>query len=464
MTNVTSAAFSAATTAYLQDQLQGKVFVPGDDGYDAGRLPWNLSYAAQLPALVVMAETAGDVAAAITFANEHVLAIAVQATGHGVIEPANDALLINTANLNGVTINPEEQTAYVEPGAVWGDVLAPAQEAGLAPLLGSSPGVGAVGYTLGGGMGWLARKYGLAADSVRYFDVITASGEQIRTSADENSDLFWGLCGGRSTFAVVTGMEIDLFPVTMVYGGSVIYPAALARPVLERYREWIETTPEELTTSVALRNIPEMPGVPEILQGKSVVMVRACYCGPMDEADAHFQTWQEGPDPIANFLGPMPFSQVAMISQDPVHPMPGYLTGIWLDNLNDDVLNTLIERTYVDGGPPPLVFSEVRHVAGAKGRHAADRNAIDHREESLILNVLGITPSPEAYEQVVAYTRDYMQGLHAHSQGVYPNFLEGPEAQKIFAEGFSPETYERLKNLKKRYDPQNRFRYGPGIE
>ena len=464
MTNVISAAFAAAGLEELREHVAGDVFAPGDEGFETGRSTWNLSYAAQVPALVIMAATAGDVAAAVRYANEHELGTAVQATGHGVIEPANGALLINTAAMKGVTIRPEEKTAYVEAGAVWGDVLAPAQEVGLAPLLGSSPGVGAVGYTLGGGMGWLVRKYGLAADSVRYFDVVTADGEQRRVSNDENSDLFWGLRGGRSTLAVVTGMEIDLFPVTMVYGGSIIYPAALARPILERYRDWIATTPEDLTTSVALMNVPAMPGVPEMLQGKSVVMVRACYCGPMEEAEEYFQTWQEGPEPIANFVGPMPFSQVAMISQDPEHPMPGYVTGIWLDTINDDVIETLCERTLVSEGPPPLVFSEVRHVSGAKGRHAADRNAIDHRQESLILNVLGITPSPEAYEQVVAYARDYMQELQAHSKGIYPNFIEGPEAQSVFAEGFTVETYERLKGLKEMYDPQNRFRYGPAFQ
>ncbi len=460
MTPSSNAVFDGGEFSKLGDQLEGMAYLPGDEGYDLARMPWNLSYAAQRPALVVKVANAADVAAAIDYANEQDLGIAVQGTGHGVIQLPNDALLINTADMTGVIVNPQAKTAYVEAGAIWGDVLGPAQEAGLAPLLGSSPGVGAVGYTLGGGMGWLVRKYGLAADSVRYFDVVTADGQQQRASASENSELFWGLRGGRSTFAVVTGMEINLVPVSMIYGGSMIYPAALARPVLERYRDWIATTPEELTSSVALMNVPEMPGIPEMLQGKSVIMVRACYCGAMGEAEDYFQTWQDGPEPIANFMGPMPFAQVAMISQDPEDPMPGYVTGIWLNALNDEVVGKLIDHTYVTDGPPPLVFSEIRHVGGAKGRVAPDSSAVDHRQESLILEILGITPTPELYEMVVGYANQFVQSLESYSCGVFPNFIEGPEAQKVITQAFSPEIYDRLKALKAQVDPQNRFRYG----
>lgn len=460
MTGNSTAVFNDGHLSQLQEQLAGAAFLPGDDGYDPARMPWNLSYAGQHPALVVMANNTADIVAAINFANEHDLGVALQATGHGVIQLANDALLINTVGMGGVTIAPGKKTAYVGAGAVWGDVLGQAQESGLAPLLGSSPGVGAVGYTLGGGMGWLARKYGLAADSVRYFDVVTADGQELRASADENSDLFWGLCGGRSTFAVVSGMEIDLFPVSMVYGGSIVYPAELARDVLERYRDWIATTPEELTTSVALMNLPPLPFIPEILRGKSVIMVRACYCGPLDEAEGHFQTWQEGPEPVANFLGPLPFSQVAMISQDPADPLPGYASGAWVRELDDEVLDALIAYSYPTQGPPPLVFSEVRHVGGAKGRVDPDSNAVGHRQESLVLELLGMTPSPEIYEQVVGYIGNLLQAIEPHLTGVYPNFIEGPEAQNLVAQAFSPEAYDRLKAIKAQYDPQNRFRYG----
>lgn len=460
MTHSSAAVFDGGQLAQLQEQLSGTVYQPEDEGYDTARMPWNLTFAAQHPALVVKAANTADIVAAMNFANEHDLGVALQATGHGITQLPNGALLINTADMTGVTIDPEAQTAYVEAGAIWGDVLGPAQEVGLAPLLGSSPGVGAVGYTLGGGIGWLTRKYGLAADSVRYFDVVTADGRQQRVSTTENSDLFWGLCGGRTTFAVVTGMEIDLFPISMVYGGSIIYPAPLALPVLERYRDWIETTPEELTTSVILMNVPDMPGLPEMLRGQSVVMVRACYCGPLDEAESHFQTWQDGPEPIANMMGPMPFSQVAMISQDPEDPMPGYVSNRWLDALDDDVLDALIGHTFVPDGPPPLVFSEVRHIAGAKGRLAADSNAIDHRQEGLVLETLGVTPTPELYQLVVEYTDRYLQSLEAHSRGAYPNFIEGESAQELISQAFTPDTYQRLKDLQAQVDPQKRFRYG----
>ncbi len=452
--------FAGGRLSQLQEPLTGTAYQPGDDGYDGARMPWNLSFAGQLPALVVEAATADDIAAAIKFANEEDIGVALQATGHGVIQRADGGLLINTARMNGVTIDAEEKTAVIQAGAIWGDVLGPAQEVGLAPLLGSSPGVGAVGYTLGGGIGWLVRKYGLAADNVHYFDVVTAEGIQQRVSAAENSDLFWGLCGGRATFAVVSSMKIDLFPVSMVYGGSIIYPAEMARDILQRYRAWIAAAPEELSTSVILMNMPPLPFIPEMLRGKSVIMVRACYCGPLEEAEAHFQTWQEGPEPIANFLGPMPFSQVAQISQDPEDPMPGFVSGVWIDGLDDEVVDSLIQYTYGTGGPPPLIFSEVRHVGGIKGRLDPASNAVDHRQESLILETLGMTPTPEAYAFTVAHNDSFQAALKPHLTGAYPNFIEGPQAQKAVVHAFSPETLARLKALKAAVDPQNRFCYG----
>jgi FAD/FMN-containing dehydrogenase len=229
--------------AQLRASISGQVITPEDTGYNAARQAWNLAVN-QHPALIVIAQTADDIAEAVRFADAQDLSIAVQATGHGVIREASDSLLLVTSQLTDVRVDPSTRTAWVSAGAKWGRVLAQTQPFGLAPLLGSSPDVGAIGYTLGGGMGWLARKYGLSTDSVNRFELVTADGEIIRASREENADLSWGLRGGGGNFGVVTGMEIRLYPVTTVYAGNLYYPAQNAREVYAHYRQWIATAPD----------------------------------------------------------------------------------------------------------------------------------------------------------------------------------------------------------------------------
>jgi FAD/FMN-containing dehydrogenase len=208
----------------------------------------------QYPALIVIAQTAPDIAETIRFARTQNLQVAVTGTGHGVIRNADDCLLLDTSRLAGVRMDVASQTAWVGAGTQWDAVLKAAHMEGLAPLLGSSPSVGVVGYTLGGGFGWLARKYGLSTDSVNYFEVVTANGEQVKASATENADLFWGLRGGGGNFGVVTGLEVRLYPVTTVYGENLYYPVDSAREAFTVFRQWIADAPDELTSAYVLMN------------------------------------------------------------------------------------------------------------------------------------------------------------------------------------------------------------------
>ena len=236
----------------------------------------------------------------IDFARAKGLGIAVQATGHGVGLPADECVLILTRGLDDLRIDADARTAWVGAGLKWHTVLQRAQEDGLAPLLGSSTDVGAVGYTLGGGMGWLARKHGLSTDHVRFFEVVTPDGQVRTVSADENADLFWALRGGGGgSLGIVTGMEIELVPVTKVYGGNLLYPADMAREVVARYREWIATAPDELTSSFALANLPVDPLVPEFLQGQSFAVVRGCYCGSLADGEELMRFWRDWRTPAA---------------------------------------------------------------------------------------------------------------------------------------------------------------------
>jgi hypothetical protein len=360
--------------------------------------------------------------------------------------------------LRDVHINAEAQTAWVSAGAKWAHVLDKAQAAGLAPLLGSTPDVGAVGYTLGGGMGWLARKYGLSADSVNRFELVSADGEKINASATENTDLFWGLRGGGGNFGIVTGMEIRLYPVTSVYGGNLFYPIEKAREVFAHYQQWITTAPDELTSSVLLMNFPPIPAMPEFLRGQSFVMVRGCYCGPVEQGEALLEHWRAWQRPVIDDFKLMPFSQVATISNDPVDPMPSAGSGAWLRDVNAEIADILTHYLLGQGGPSPLVFAEIRHAGGAISKVDPASAAYGNRDAMHILQIIGGAWSPQLIEAVEQHIGGLLQDLSPYLHGgVYMNFLDGEQARTRTRQGFSPQAFHRLKDLKTKYDPQNRF-------
>jgi FAD/FMN-containing dehydrogenase len=449
--------------AALRDSMQGQVITPFDGQYEEASLAWNRSLV-QHPALIVAAENAADVAASVHFARQHGLPVAVQSTGHGATLAADGALLILSGQMKELRVNPEAQTAWIGAGLQWGEVLAKTQEYGLAPLLGSSPGVGVVGYTLGGGLGWLGRKYGLATDSVLTFELVNAESEIIRASQAENADLFWGLRGGGGSFGIISGMEIQLYPVEMVYGGNLLYPIADAREVMRRYREWIRSAPDALTTSVVLMNYPPIPQVPEMLRGKSFVMVRGAYAGPLDEGEALLQSWRDWKTPLMDDFKAMPFREVGRISSDPVNPMPSNGSGGWMRELSDAAIDTLIRYALPQGGPPPLTMVEVRHAGGAINREA-NPGAFSRRDAELMYFCVGMTPTAEAHEKLGEYLQAMKSELApALTGGEYINFLHGEEARRRAKDGFSAEAWEKLSQLKAKVDPENVFRFGMEIE
>lgn len=443
--------------------VSGPVLTPEDEGYDRARMAWNLTVD-QHPALIVIPKSAEDIVEAVRFADAQDLAIAVKATGHGTIREANDSLLIDTSQMLDVRVDAAAQTAWVSAGAKWGRVLDAAQAVGLAPLLGSTPDVGAVGYTLGGGMGWLARKYGLSTDSVNFFELVTADGQRVRASAQENPDLFWGLRGGGGNFGVVTGMEIRLYPVSMVYGGNLFYPISLAKEVYAHYRSWIAEAPDELTSSVVLMNFPPAPAVPEFLRGQSFVLVRGAYSGPVEKGEELLKYWRTWQPALVDTFQAMPFSDVAAISNDPLDPMPSLSSGAWLKDLDEETVETLIRFVVPQGQPPMLVFAEVRHAGGAISKVDPRSAAYGNRDAIYSLQVVAAAPTPEVHAAVKEYVAQMKRSLGGHLHGgVYLNFVEGAEARGLARKGYSAEAYERLQNLKEKYDPRNRFSHSYAI-
>jgi FAD/FMN-containing dehydrogenase len=448
----------------LAARLPGKVYLPSDSQYEEARQAWNLTVD-QRPEVIVYVESLEDVVEAVSFARQNGLGIAVQSTGHGVIRAADGAMLINTSRMKERQIDVQAQTAWIGAGMKWGEVLEETQKYGLAPLLGSSPDVGAVGYTLGGGMGWLARKYGTSADSVLRLEVVTANGEIRQASPEENSDLFWALRGGGGGFGVVTGMEIRLYPVTEVYAGNLYYPPEMAREVFERFRQWANEAPDELTASIVLMNVPPLPDIPPMLSGKSFVIVRGCYSGELEEGEKLMQSWRAWQEPLIDDFKVLPFTQSAQISQDPVEPGPFPTTGAWLSDLSAEAAEVLVRYTLPQGGPPPLVFSEVRMAGGAISRIDGSTNAYSQRDGQWIWVSIGIAMSPEVGEQIEQHFEQMHLALSAYLTGkVYMNFIHGEEGMRRSKDGFSEGNYRRLQEIKARYDPENRFGYSFQIQ
>jgi FAD/FMN-containing dehydrogenase len=454
-----------STLEELRARLQGAAYTPGEEGYDEGRKAFNLN-AHQHPAVVVVAEGAADVIAAVRLARDLGLGIGVLATGHGVAAPCEGGVLINTSRMKGVRVDPEARTARVEPGALWRDVIPEAQAHGLAGLLGSTSGVSVVGYTMGGGFGWLGRKYGFNADSVREADVVTAEGELIKVSAYENADLFWGLKGGGGNFGIVTSLEFALYPLTEVYGGDLFYPVEMARGVLEFYGGWAETLPDEMTSAVAFLNIPPIPHIPEPLRGGSFIAVRGCYCGDRpEEGEGLLAPWRERfGEPVVDTFGVMPYAAMDSISMDPVDPIGAYGHSELLHQLSPEAIETLVEVAGADSGSP-LILLELRQLGGALTRPPADLSPMGHSDSLFIMNGIGATPTPEVAQAVQANLAYVAEAVRPHASGAtYVNFmdLDGATPERVRA-AYSPEDWERLVALKERYDPENVFRFNRNI-
>src|SRR5215213_78558 len=459
VTNIDGSALEA-----LRAGLRGAAYAPGEDGYDEGRQAFNLN-AHQHPALVVMADGAADIMAAVRFARDEGLGVGVLATGHGVASPCDSGVLINTSRMRGVRVDPEARTARVEAGALWRDVNPEAQAHGLAGLWGSSSGVGVVGYTMGGGFAWLGRKYGFNADSVREADVVTADGELLRVSAFEHPDLLWGLKGGGGNFGIVTSLEFALYPLTSVYGGNLFYSLERAAEVLKLYNRWIDTLPDEMTTAIAFMNFPPVPELPEPLRGGSFISVRGCYCGePVEAGEELLRPWREFGEPQIDMFGVMTYQQMDMISMDPPDPLGFYTHVELLGDLTPEGIEVLVNMAGADSNSP-LIMLELRHLGGALARPPADLSPMGRRDSKFIMFGVGATPTPEVAQLVQANLARLAEEMRPYETGATSlNFLDldGASPERVRA-AYSSEDWERLVELKDRYDPHNLFRFNRNI-
>lgn len=445
----------------LQSHLQGSLLTPDDPAYEESRKSWNLLFDPH-PAYILLAETSEDVAAGVRFANEAGIGVAIQSTGHGIREASDGGLLIVTSAMQAVTVDPVKRAARAESGARWHHVIDAAAPHGLAPLLGSSPHVGVIGYSLGGGIGWLARRYGLAADQVTAVDLVTASGDLIRASANENPDLFWGLRGaGAGGFGVITAIEFNLVPVSEFYGGFMSFPASVVDPreVLRRYRDWVASAPDDLTSSITVVKFPSLPQLPEALRGAVQTILRAVWLGDPADGAALLEPWAAWHTPAENTFRVMPFTDIAKVSNDPVNPTAGDRVCELLDTLPDAAIDIIVQRTASPDSP--MMMSEIRHAGGAISRVDKSANAVGSRDAQFYLQFGGTAFTPEMLPAIESYIPEFQSDLRPYTTGgAYLNLTNGSHSAARIHDAYPDETFARLAALKSRLDPHNLFRFG----
>lgn len=451
----------AAAVEALAQQVKGPVLTPDDENYDTERAGYQLARQHR-PDLVVGATGAADVQAAVAFAGRHGLPVAVQGTGHSLASTAAEGgLLINTSRMTGVRVNPTARTAWAAAGTRWDEVIHEAAPAGLAPLSGSYPGLAVVPYTLAGGLSLLSRRYGYAADHVRSIDVVTADARLRQVTEHSDPDLFWALRGGRDNFGVVTGIELDLMPLTTLYGGSLRYAGERAAEVFDTYLRWTATVPDEMSSSIAQMSYPNITAFPEELRGREAVHVRIAYAADTLEAAESLVAPLRALGPASDNLRELPFTEAGSIYADP--PFPGAVeAGTAL--LGE--LDTTAVRAILDLAPPnaplPHIF-ELRHLGGRLAHPPAAANAVGNRDARYLFNVVSRLERADITEIRPAHRRLLEAVAPWSTGGRLLNFMNGEDAGKQVPSAYEPKDYQRLTEIKAVHDSGNLFRLNHNI-
>lgn len=437
----------------LATDLDGTLVVPDDPAWDTARQAWQLAVD-QNPAAVVVAASVRDIQTVIATADRLSLRVAPQSTGHnaGPLGPLDDTILLKTSAMRAVNIDPQTRIARAEAGAVWADVTAPAADYGLAALAGSAPDVGVTGYTLGGGLSWLARSHGLAANSVVGIEVVTADGKVRAVDAEHDPDLFWALRGGGGSFGVVTALEFRVYPIRELYAGVLFFPIDRAGEVLDAWYRWLPSVPDSVTSVGRLLRFPPLPELPPQLSGQSYVVVEAACQLAADEADALLAPLR-ALDPTLDTFGPTPVPELAALHMDPPGPTPAYGDGMLMADLAADGIAAF---SRIGLGTPALLSLELRHLGGALAPGRGAGGAIDSLPASFALFAVAITPDAATLRAARDGVDAVQQAMAPWSTGgSYLNFAERPASGAAL---FGGETYARLQAVKAVYDPGDLIR------
>jgi len=446
----------------LAARIRGELLRPSDEGYDAARRVWN-AMIDRRPAVIARCTGVADVVGAVNFARENELLIAVRGGGHSVAGNAvcDDGLMIDLSPMKGVRVDPSARTARAQPGVTWGLFDRETNVFGLATTGGLVSTTGIAGLTLGGGVGWLARKHGITGDNLLSADVVTASGDVLPAGERENEELFWGLRGGGGNFGVVTSFEYRLHEVDEVVAGAVFHPGDHLESVLRFFRDFCADAPDELTVIAVVMTAPPFPFLPEHAHGKLAVALAVCYTGDRENGESVLRPLRKFGQPVADVVGPIPYPALQSMF-DGAYPsgLQNYWKSSYLNDLSDDAITVVAE--HARQMPPPTANFYFEHLGGAIAR-AGTTSAFGHRDARFDFSILTSWADPAQTDEHTAWTSGFWEAMQPHAAAsVYVNNL-GAEGEDRVRAAYAPEIYDRLVRLKDEYDPDNLFRLNQNI-
>jgi FAD/FMN-containing dehydrogenase len=468
MTTSTTGQLSRGTrepTVVEIDGFRGQLISADHPDYDIARAVWNGAIDRR-PRLVAQCIGTADVVKAVRFARDHDLEIAIRGGGHNVAGTAvcDDGIVIDLSPMRAVRVDPTERRAWVQGGALWGDVDHETQAYGLATTGGIVSHTGVAGLTLGGGIGWLMRKHGLTVDNLLAVDLVTADGERLRVSEDEHPDLFWALRGGGGNFGVVTSFEFRLHSVgPTVLAGPILWDASDAREVLRFYRDFVRDAPDELGTVVRFGAAPPLPVIPEDLHWRPVVMVGACHVGPIEDAEVLLRPLRAYGRPLLDLIAPTAYvNHQSALDSTVVHGWNYYWKSTHLPELGDELIDVIAEHAFSCSSPRSYVA--MFHLKGAVSRVAEGGTAFGNRQASHAITLDAVwRPGDDYGDRDTAWTRGFFADLGRFREGVYVNFLGGDEDPGRVREAYGDSVYDRLSGVKAKYDPDNVFHHNQNI-
>jgi FAD/FMN-containing dehydrogenase len=446
----------------LEEKLNGKIILPVDDNYDEARTIYN-AMIDKHPGIIVKCKDADDVITAVQFARKEGIEVSIRSGGHSGpgLALVDDGLVIDLSPLKGIQVDFKNRTARVEAGCTWGEVDAATHEFGLATVSGVISTTGVGGLTLGGGHGYLTRKFGLTIDSLISADVVLADGKLVHASEKENADLFWALRGGGGNFGVVTSFEYRLHPVKNVIAGPLFWPIDQLETTMKWYRDWLPEMPDDLYAFYLVAEVAAGDPFPEEIHGKKVCGLLWCYTGPEDQFDGFVQQARDVAEPLFEFTGEMPYPALQSMF-DALYP-PGdqwYWKGDFVKEISDEAIKEHLKFAEV---PTPQSTMHLYPVDGAVHKVGKDETAWNKRDARWSMVIVGVDPNSENAEKIKTWARNYWEAVHPHTLGgSYINFMMEEGQDRV--EASYGDNYRRLQKVKAKYDPENFFHINQNIK
>ena len=464
-TNGGGVSLSESELDEFSGQIRGDVIYEDDEGYEKARAIWN-GMIDESPAAIVRCTGTADVVTALDFAREHDLLFSVRGGGHNVAGHAlcDGGLMIDLSRMKGVHVDPDARTTRAQPGVDLGNLDRETQLFGLATPTGIVSKTGLAGLTLGGGFGWLTRKYGFTADNLLSADVVTADGRVLRASEDEHPDLFWGIRGGGGNFGIVTSFEYQLHPVgPMVLGGLLLHPMEKAGELLRFYRDFAADAPEELGSLFAMRLAPPAPFLPQEIHGKPICGVIVLYAGDLEEGKRVLKPLRDFGQPLADKVGPKPYVAVqSMLDRGQPDGRRYYWKSHYVTELPDEAIETIV--AHGPTLPKPLTRVLMMQLGGAVRRRDEMDMAASHRDAEFVLAINNGWNDPAEDDEQMQWVRDFWSAMQPFSTGSYVNFIPAGEGREGVGAAYGEEKYRRLVEIKNEYDPANLFRINQNVQ